>query len=119
MKILIIIRNGKNECERRRKERLRAINRRLIREEKLRRGCELCGRQDLPHWALHFHHRDAARKRRKISAMTSAATEALIDELAQCRLWCRWSHNHFHQTGEIRFCPQALAARPAEMEVFA
>jgi hypothetical protein len=51
--------------------------------------------------------------------MITSATDVLVDELAQCRLWCRWSHNHFHRTGEIRFCPQALAARPAEMEVFA
>lgn len=98
------------DSKRRRNARLRTINRRIIRAEKVLRGCELCGKRDLPPRELHFHHRDPALKRRKISHMITTATSTLVDELAQCRLWCRWSHNNFHQTGEIRFCPQAFHA---------
>lgn len=105
------------ELERRRKQRLRSINRRIIREEKARRGCELCGRMDLPPRLLHFHHRDPATKRRKISHMITSRTVMLVDELTQCRLWCQWSHNRYHHTGRIEFCPGAFAARNPEKEV--
>ena len=110
MKILFQFPSERNAHERRRKQKIRTINRKLIRKEKAQRGCELCGRMNLPPQELHFHHRDPAKKRRKISHMITCATDVLVDELAQCRLWCRWSHNHFHRTGEIRFCPNAFKA---------
>jgi hypothetical protein len=43
--------------------------------------------------------------------MINSATATLIDEIAQCHLWCRWSHNHFHRTGEIKTCPCAFCGR--------
>jgi len=104
-------RNGRNECELQRKHRLHLINREIIRGEKRHRGCELCGRRDLAPHLLNFHHRNGSKKRRKICHMINSATATLIDEIAQCHLWCRWSHNHFHRTGEIKTCPCAFCGR--------
>ena len=119
MKILLKLGKARNETERRRKERLRPINRRMIRREKTERGCELCGAHDLPPQKLHFHHPPGASKpkRRKICHLVAAATAGLIDEMSRCQLWCDWSHFHFHKTGEIRLCPRALAEASAKREV--
>ena len=95
--------------ERRRKARLRTVNRRIVRDEKRRRGCELCGKMDLDFHELHFHHRDSTKKIRKISWMVSSSTAALIDEMMLCRLWCKWAHRYFHSTGEVRPCAHAFA----------
>ncbi len=107
---------GALKRERRRKSRLRVANRQIIRAEKSRRGCELCARRDLPPADLHFHHRDQSRKRRKISHMIWSATETLVEEIAQCRLWCKWSHRKYHETGAIRPCKFAFTALPNAKE---
>jgi hypothetical protein len=95
--------------ERRRKARLYAINRKVIGEVKALKGCELCGRMDLPPEQLHFHHRVAANKWRKISGAKQHSTAALVAEITQCRLWCRRSHQHFHATGEVKPCAIAFS----------
>jgi hypothetical protein len=99
----------RNRREAQRKANRRKANRRIILEEK-KRGCEICGRKDLPPECLEFHHRDGAmKKRRKVSSLVSAATAGLRYELSLCRLWCKWSHAHFHRTGEIKPCACAFA----------
>jgi hypothetical protein len=117
MKTLFKLGKARNETECRRKERLRPINRRMIRLEKAERGCELCGAHDLPPQKLHFHHPRGVVKRRKIAHLISAATAGLVEEMRRCQLWCDWSHFHFHKTGEIRLCPRALAEASAKTEV--
>lgn len=91
--------------ERERKRRRRQENRRIIAEDKQRRGCELCG-QRVTISILHYHHRDPRDKNRPVSSLVSSSNEAVRREIAKCRLWCRGAHAHYHRTGEIRRCPQ-------------
>jgi len=117
MKLPNSVAKDKNEPERRRKSCLRPINRRMIRQEKTERGCELCGAHDMPPERMHFHHPDGVSKRRKICHLITAATAGLVEEMDKCLLWCDWSHYHYHRTGEIRLCPRALANASAAKEV--
>lgn len=107
MKLELKTRPAALESERRRKARLRAINRRIVRDAK-KSGCWICGKSDLPSCDLHYHHRDPKKKRRKVCHMINSATETLVEEISQCRLWCRWSHQRFHATGETRPCGHAF-----------
>lgn len=98
-----------------RKPRRRRENRRLIVDEKRRRGCELCGRKDLPLPELHFHHRDPHHKNRPVCALVSSSNARVVEEMKKCRLWCASAHAHYHRTGEVRLCHDAMT-RPAASE---
>lgn len=67
------------------------INAKIIKEEKLRRGCECCGYKEF-HFALDFDHIDPKEKSRDIAKMHTASIETLIAEMSKCQVLCAICH---------------------------
>jgi hypothetical protein len=66
-------------------------NAKIIREEKLKRGCLKCGYRK-HHAALDFDHIDPSTKVRDIAKMHTTNTEALKQEIAKCQVLCANCH---------------------------
>ena len=91
------------------RNRRRSINRQLNAALKRERGCDLCGRRDLPLRELHWDH-IKGEKKMKVCHMISTSPEALKAEVAKCQLICAESHWLRHKTGVLKPCESANIA---------
>ena len=91
------------------RNRRRSINRQLNAALKRERGCDLCGRRDLPLRDLHWDH-IKGEKKMKVCHMISTSPEALKVEVSKCQLICAESHWRRHRTGELTLCKSAKVA---------
>lgn len=77
----------------------------LIREEKSKRGCSVCGEKD---WrCLDFHHRDPIQKLFNIATATTTAYawERIVTEIEKCDVMCSNCHRKHHTgLGEVSKC---------------
>jgi hypothetical protein len=67
------------------------INAQIIKEEKLKRGCECCG-YNFHHSALDFDHIDPKQKIRDIAKMHTTSFKLLYAEMAKCQVLCANCH---------------------------
>lgn len=75
--------------------------REFINEYKMSRGCEFCGYKKHPQ-ALCFDHIDPKTKHKKYSSkqLTRWGHDALMEELAKCRVLCMNCHSiHSYESG--------------------
>jgi 5-methylcytosine-specific restriction endonuclease McrA len=63
----------------------------IIKDEKLKRGCENCGYKK-HHVALDFDHIDPTIKRRDIAKMHTTNVKALKEEMQKCQVLCANCH---------------------------
>ena len=66
-------------------------NAKIIKEEKLKRGCEKCG-YNKHHAALDFDHLDPTKKRRDIAKMHTTNIASLKAEIEKCQVLCANCH---------------------------
>jgi len=66
-------------------------NAKIIKDEKLKRGCEQCGYKG-HHAALDFDHIDPKTKRRDIAKMHTTNIKALREEMEKCQVLCANCH---------------------------
>jgi hypothetical protein len=66
-------------------------NAQIIKEEKLKRGCEMCGYKE-HHVALDFDHLDPSTKVRDIAKMHTTSIEILKEEISKCQVLCANCH---------------------------
>jgi hypothetical protein len=81
-------------------------NAKIIKDEKLKRGCEKCGYKD-HHAALDFDHLDPVTKSRDIAKMHTTNIEALKEEIKKCQVLC--ANCHRIKTYEQRLNKVSLA----------
>ena len=67
-------------------------NAKIIKDEKLKRGCEKCGYKS-HHAALDFDHIDPKNKYRDIAKMHTTNIEILKQEIKKCRVLCANCHS--------------------------
>jgi hypothetical protein len=72
-------------------QRAQKRNAKIIKEEKLKRGCEMCGYKE-HHVALDFDHLDPSAKVRDIAKMHTTNIKNLMKEIEKCQVLCANCH---------------------------